>query len=163
MADHHTRCVSIEFTTLSTANHGVCKNVLACSYSKSPTVTVAYNPACIQTRRICHPRPFSCAQTARPTCQCHLFPSTRLALSRLRSARGLLAVPPVLAPRQNSARRLEGAGLLPRGPTATPHIESPSHRYPATPAQCHLPSPGLLGMRIAVTCIHSGTRSWQTA
>lgn len=85
MADHHTRCVSIEFTTLSTANHGVCKNVLACSYSKSPTVTVAYNPACIQTRRICHPRPFSCAQTARPTCQCHLFPSTRLALSRLRA------------------------------------------------------------------------------
>jgi hypothetical protein len=50
---------------------------------------------------------------------------------------------------------------FPEGPTTTPHIESTLSSLPCRPAT--LPLPGLLGMRIAVTCIHSGTRSWQPA
>lgn len=84
----------------------------------------------------CDPSP--CAQTARPTFQSHLFPSTRLALSRLR---GLLAVPPVLAPRQNSARRRDP---FPDGPTAPRSAAAEStnlHRRRPGIHQC-VPRPG---------------------
>lgn len=158
MGDHHARCFSIEFTTLFTANHAVCKNVLIVT----PTASVANSPTHTRTRpmAICHPRPFSCAQTARPTCQCHLFPSTRLALNRLRA---------VCSPCRlcwHRARTVpEGWRVrdsFPEGPTTTPHIESTLSSLPC-PATCLCPGYWVMDMRIAVTCIHSGTRSWRTA
>lgn len=128
MGDHHARCFSIEFTTVFTANHGVCKNVLIVT----PTATAANSPARTQTRRVCHLRPFSCAQTARPTCQSHLFPSTRLALSRLRAVCSPCRLCWLRARTVPEGWRARDS--FPDGPTTTPHIESTLSSLP-----CHLP------------------------
>jgi hypothetical protein len=108
LGDHHARCFSIEFTTLFTANHGVCKNELVVT----PTATAA-NSSAHSNAAYLPPATFLLRSDGAPN-----LPVPPLPVDTTRSessARGLLAVPPVLAPRQNSARRLEGAGLLPRG------------------------------------------------